>query len=59
MQKCAELGNKHCPKAFDKDACHTTPFYKNEYEKQKMHLNKLDMTWGRGVRGRRDPVGNA
>ncbi len=45
VQKCAELGNKHCPKAFDKDACHTTPFYKNEYEKQKMHLNKLDMTW--------------
>ncbi len=44
VQKCAELGNKHCPKAFDKDACHTTPFYKNEYEKQKMHLNKLDMT---------------
>ena len=33
VQKCAELGNTHCPKAFDEVACMTTPFYKNEYEK--------------------------
>ena len=45
VQKCAELGNTHCPKAFDEAACMTTPFYKNEYEKQLQHLNKLDMTW--------------
>lgn len=45
VQKCAELGNEHCPKAFDADACMTTPFYKNEYEKQLQHLNKLGMTW--------------
>lgn len=45
VQKCAELGNTHCPKAFDKEACMTTPFYKNEHEKQLQHLNKLDMSW--------------
>jgi anaerobic selenocysteine-containing dehydrogenase len=45
VQKCAELGNEHCPKAFDEAACMTTPFYKNEYEKQKQHLNKLEMSW--------------
>ncbi len=46
VQKCAELGNTHCPKAFDEAACMTTPFYKNEYEKQLQHLNKLEMNWG-------------
>ena len=45
VQKCAELGNEHAAKAFDAEACMTTPFYKNEYEKQLQHLNKLDMTW--------------
>lgn len=47
VQKCAELGNTHCPKAFDANECMTTPFYKNEYEKQKQHLFKLadKMTW--------------
>ena len=55
VQKCAELGNTHCPKAFDEAACMTTPFYKNEYEKQLQHLNKLDMTWDEG----RHRVGHA
>ena len=45
VKRCAELGNTHCPKAFDKAACHTTPFYRDEHEKQIMHLNKLNMTW--------------
>lgn len=45
VQKCAELGNEHCPKAFDEEYCFTTPFYKNEYEKQLQHINELDMTW--------------
>lgn len=45
VQKCAELGNTDAARAFDADACMTAPFYKNEYEKQLMHLNKLDMTW--------------
>ncbi len=44
-KRCAELGNTHCPKAFDAEACMTTPFYNNEYEKQLMHLNTLPMTW--------------
>ncbi len=45
VQKCAELGNKHCPKAFDAEACFGLPFYKDEHEKQLMHLNELDMSW--------------
>ncbi len=45
VQKCAELGNADAARAFDEEACMTTPFYKNEYEKQLQHINKLDMTW--------------
>ncbi len=45
VQKCAELGNAHAAKAFDADACMTTPFYKDEHEKQLQHLNKLKMSW--------------
>jgi anaerobic selenocysteine-containing dehydrogenase len=45
VKRCAELGNTHCPKAFDKNECMTTPFYNNEYEKQKLHLGTLPMTW--------------
>ncbi len=45
VQKCAELGNEQAASSFDEEACFTTPFYKNEYEKQLQHLNKLDMTW--------------
>ncbi len=45
VQKCAELGNDDAARAFDEEACFTTPFYKNEYEKQIQHLGTLDMTW--------------
>ena len=45
VQKCAELGNEHCPKAFDADLCYNIPLYKNEYEKQLQHINELPMTW--------------
>lgn len=45
VQKCAELGNTDAARAFDKEACMTTPFYKNEYEKQLQHIGTLDMTW--------------
>ena len=45
LQRCVELGNKDVARAFDAEQCFSTPFYKNEYEKQLMHINKLDMTW--------------
>ncbi len=45
VQKCAELGNDMAARAFDEEACFTTPFYKNEYEKQLQHLGTFDMTW--------------
>lgn len=47
VKKCAELGNTHCPKAFDANECMTTPFYRNADEQRKMYLNKLadKMTW--------------
>lgn len=46
LQKMAALGNTQCAKAFDASLCGSAGvMYKNEDEKRKMHLNKLDMTW--------------
>ena len=45
VQKMAELGNEHAKAAFTAEGTNGIPMYKNEYEKQKLHLDKLDMSW--------------
>ena len=39
VQKMAEMGNVHAQEAFTAEGTNGIPMYKNEYEKQKLHLN--------------------
>ncbi len=45
VQKMAEMGNVHAQEAFTAEGTNGIPMYKNEYEKQKLHLNNLKMSW--------------
>ncbi|MFQ8866916.1 MAG: molybdopterin dinucleotide binding domain-containing protein [Eggerthella lenta] len=45
VQKMAEMGNVHAQEAFTAEGTNGIPMYRNEYEKQKLHLNNLKMSW--------------